>query len=265
LDKNQIIVSVANQKGGVGKTTLAVNLAASIAYIWKKPTRKKVLLVDSDPQANATLFLTDNDIIPPSQTLSFIYGEKVIRKAPELIRKTRVNNLSIIPSSLTLAGTEFQIYTRLESGRRLIGFLESSASDFDIIIIDCPPALNIFTLNAFIASQYVLVPLPPERLAVEGFRQLADTISLVTDANSRLSMLGIVITLLDQRINTHKQYVDILTSMFGEAILGVIHSSSSLKESAAKKKTIVEYDKRSRSYREYIDLAEIILKKSGLS
>lgn len=262
------VLTVALQKGGVGKTTMAINIAAFAASMWQKK-RKKVLLVDADPQATATGFLlSDQDPIPPSMTLASLFDDSdrwnLVRDAPQLIRETRIKGLYLAPSSIALSIAEAGVYE--ESGRRLKFFLDGTAKPlgFDLVVIDAPPSLGRLCTNALLASQHILIPVQPERPAIEALGILQTTISRVRQVNEDLAVTGIAITMLDERTAAHQYGRDLLIGQFGDHILSKIHRATMLVEAAHQRRLILEMDKTSRAYAEHKELTEIIVQKTGV-
>ena len=194
------IISIANQKGGVGKTTTAINLSTVLA---KK--NKKTLLIDTDPQGNATSGVGVKKDLEMS-----VYDVLVEETAiEEVIVQTNIKNLSICPSNINLAGAEVELVPMMSREMRLKEKLETIKDSYDFIIIDCPPSLGLITLNAFTASDSVLIPVQCEYYALEGLGQLLNTIKLVKKhLNKELEIEGALLTMFDTRTNLSKQVVD---------------------------------------------------------
>ena len=171
------VIALTNQKGGVGKTTLAVNLVACLSDVWMK-TDRKILLIDTDIQANAT-FLLSKESYSYRDTIGALFQDEILPSGRRLVHETGRKNLFLVPSSPQMAAEEQRIPFRERRGERLSLFLKEVGDDYDLVLIDCPPALNIFVLNAFFASDSILVPMPPEELAVQGFEQLMGQIAAV--------------------------------------------------------------------------------------
>ena len=193
------IISIANQKGGVGKTTTSVNLSAILA---KKG--KKILLIDADPQGNATSGIgMDKDI--ELSTYDLLVSDQ---PAVDIIQKTEIKNLSICPSNLNLAGAEVQLVSMMSREQRLKEKLQEVKDEFDFIFIDCPPSLGLITLNAFTASDSVLIPVQCEYFALEGLGQLINTVEKVKKhLNKDLYIEGALLTMYDIRTNLSNQVV----------------------------------------------------------
>lgn len=250
------IVAVANQKGGVGKTTTAINLAACIAL-----KGYKTLVVDSDPQGNASSGLGVN-----RDRLRYCIYDLIINKVPvqEVICSTRIKNLDIIPATIQLAGAEVELAARDSRENYLKDAIQSITSRYDWIIIDCPPSLGILTLNALNAAESVIIPLQCEYYALEGLSQLINTISLVKKRMNRdLRIEGIVFTMFDARTNLSIQVVDQVKSHFKRQVYRtIIPRNVRLSEAPSHGKPIVIYDPRSRGAEVYQDLAVEVLKRA---
>lgn len=251
------VIAFANQKGGVAKTTTCVNLAGIFAS-----KGLKTLIVDSDPQCNATSFLLRDDILP-SKTLAALYEQKVCDD-PELIKPTRLPNLSIIPGGFKLAGMVSEVYSRIRNHERLAMYFETRASEFDVICIDCPPDIGIFTLNAFIAANYVIVPMIPERLSLEGYKQLQEKVDIVRDMGLKVSILGAIITLFQGGLAVHKEWRKQIDTGFGDRLLGIIHSAAEIKRVSEIKELLCEGDRANRAYKEHLAAAHKISSLIGV-
>ena len=247
------IISVANQKGGVGKTTTAVNLSASLA---KKG--KRVLLIDTDPQGNATSGVGVDKSVQFSVYDVLVDGVDI----ENTIQKTEVKNLEVCPSNINLAGAEVQLVSAKEREYKLKDKLDKYKDNYDYIIIDCPPSLGLVTLNAFTASDSVLIPIQCEYYALEGLGQLINTINLVKKRmNKSLSIEGALLTMYDARTNLSNQVVKEVKRYFGDKVYKtVIPRNIKLSEAPSFGMPITLYDGKSKGARCYEKLAKEVLK-----
>jgi chromosome partitioning protein len=249
------IVALANQKGGVGKTTTAINLGASLAAC-----ERRVLLIDLDPQANATsgigLSKTDVQSIYP-----VILDGLPLRS---IIRPTELATLHVAPSSVDLVGAEVELGTADNREFRLREAIEDVASEYDYILIDSPPSLGLLTVNGLTAADSVLVPMQCEYFAMEGISQLLNTIERVRGSlNPRLEVEGIALTMYDDRVNLSRQVADEVRSHFGEKVYRtVIPRNVRLGEAPSFGKPIILYDIRSRGSEAYVSLAREFLQRA---
>lgn len=249
------IVSLANQKGGVGKTTTAINLGASLAAC-----ERKVLVVDLDPQANATsgLGLPKND---DRSMYSVLIDGVPIR---DVILPTELPTLWVAPSSVDLVGAEVELRDAIGREYYLKKALESLGSDYDYVLVDSPPSLGLLTVNGLTASHSVLVPMQCEYFALEGVSQLLTTIDRVREAvNPNLEIEGIVLTMYDERMNLSRQVAEEVRSHFGEKVYAtVIPRNVRLGEAPSFGKPIILYDIRSRGSEAYISLAKEFIRRA---
>ena len=247
------VIAVANQKGGVGKTTTAINLAASFAA-----AEVRSLLVDCDPQANSTGGLGFPRDPERLSTYHLLMAEAEASKA---VVPTELEGLSIIPSHKNLIGANIELVGAEEREFRLRKALESVRQQYDFIVLDCPPALDLLTLNALVAADSVLVPMQAEYFALEGVSELLDTIERLRQSfNPELHIEGVVLTMYDDRTNLAQQVTQELKRHFGEKLLEtIIPRNVRLAEAPSYGKPALLYDVRSRGAESYIKLAKEIM------
>jgi chromosome partitioning protein len=247
------ILSIANQKGGVGKTTTSVNLGACLAYIGKR-----VLLVDIDPQGNATSGVG----IEKAEVEQCIYDVLVDDvDAKDVIKATSVENLYAIPATIQLAGAEIELVPTISREVRLKRALGEVKDQFDYIIIDCPPSLGLLTLNALTASDAVLIPVQCEYYALEGLSQLLNTVRLVQKhLNQDLKIEGVLLTMLDARTNLGLQVIEEVKKYFQDKVYKtIIPRNVRLSEAPSHGEPIITYDAKSRGAEVYLDLAKEVI------
>lgn len=247
------VISVANQKGGVGKTTTAVNLSALLA---KKG--KKVLLIDTDPQGNAT------SGVGVEKTVSFSVYDVLVDdvEIENTLQLTEMKNLEVCPSNINVAGAEVQLVSKENREYKLKEKIQKIKDDYDYIIIDCPPSLGLVTLNAFTASDSVLIPIQCEYYALEGLGQLINTINLVKKhLNKELVIEGALLTMYDARTNLSNQVVKEVKNYFDDKVYKtVIPRNVRLSEAPSYGMPITEYDPRSKGAKSYMKFAKEFLK-----
>ncbi|MGI6328072.1 MAG: ParA family protein [Dethiobacteria bacterium] len=248
-----MIIAVTNQKGGVGKTTTAVNLSACLANLGKN-----LLLIDIDPQGNATSGVG----LDKKKIKTCIY-DALINDLPveKVLYSCSIDNLSVIPATIQLAGAEIELVPTLSREVRLKSILKTIRDKFDYIIIDCPPSLGLLTVNSLTAADCVLVPIQCEYYALEGLGQLVNTINLVKKhLNSRLRIGGVLLTMFDTRTNLSSQVAEEVKKYFGEIVFKtVIPRNVRLSEAPSYGKSIIDYDPRSKGAEVYKKLAEEVL------
>ena len=250
------IISIANQKGGVGKTTTSVNLSSCLAL-----AGKKVLLIDADPQGNATSGVGASKSVEKS-TYDIIINQEEVQNA---VQKCSVENLDVCASNINLAGAEVQLVSQLSREHKLKEALDKVKDDYDFIIIDCPPSLGLVTLNALTASDTVLVPIQCEYYALEGLGQLMSTIDLVQKhLNKDLDVEGVVLTMFDARTNLSVQVIEEVKKYFKDKVYqSVIPRNVKLSEAPSYGLPISLYDKNSKGAKAYEELAAEVIKANG--
>ena len=257
------IISLVNQKGGVGKTTTSINLSASLAVLGKK-----VLLIDLDPQGNTTTGVGINKADIENSIYDVLIDKTEIEKA---IISTKYKNLYVLPATINLAGLDMELIEKsqnnplFQKGAQLKNHLENIKNNFDYIIIDCPPSLGLITTNALTASNSVIIPVQCEFFALEGIMQLLNTIMLAQKKlNPNLQIEGVLLTMLDSRTNLGIEVVDDIRKFFKEKVYNtIIPRLIRLTEAPSHGEPIIVYDPKSRGSEAYLNLAKEVIERNG--
>lgn len=253
------IIAIANQKGGVGKTTSAINLSASLGVL-----EFRTLLVDADPQANATSGLGMDPESVNLGTYEALLGESNVRDS---ILSTSTPHLDILPAHIDLVGAEIELISAESRESRLANALQPIIQDYDFIVIDCSPSLGLITVNALTAADSVLIPVQCEYFALEGLGKLLNTIKIVQESlNPSLDIEGILLTMYDTRLRLANQVVDEVRTHFQDLVLNtIIHRNTRLGEAPSFGESIIMHDASSKGSLNYLNLAREILQRNNLT
>ena len=253
------IIAIANQKGGVGKTTTAINLAASLAVL-----EYKTLLVDADPQANATSGVG----FDPRTVKTSIYECIINEVSPrDIILETKTPNLYLLPSHIDLVGAEIEMIQLTNREQMMKHVLETIKDDFDFILIDCSPSLGLITINSLTAADSVIIPVQCEYFALEGLGKLLNTVKIVqTRLNTALEIEGILLTMYDTRLRLSNQVVEEVKTHFQDMVFDtIIQRNTKLGEAPSFGETIIMHDAASKGAVNYLNLAREILQKYNMT
>ncbi|SMC91517.1 ParA family protein [Sporomusa malonica] len=247
------VIAIANQKGGVGKTTTSVNLSACLAELGKK-----VLLIDIDPQGNSTSGLGFN-----KGTIKRCVYDALVNDVPidTIVVQTEIANLKLLPATIQLAGAEIELVSMMSREGKLKRALDKAKFSYDYVLIDCPPSLGLLTINSLTAANSVLVPIQCEFYALEGLTQLMSTVSLVQkNLNPVLTLEGVVLTMFDARTNLSIQVVDEVKNHFRHKVYQtIIPRNVRLSEAPSHGQPVIKYDPKSKGTEVYFDLAREVI------
>ncbi|KIS04363.1 ParA family protein [Paucilactobacillus wasatchensis] len=251
------VIALANQKGGVGKTTTSVNLGACLAELGQR-----VLLIDIDPQGNATSGTGIQKSTIEQDVYDVLINEVALQ---DVILKTSHPGLDIVPTTIQLSGAEIELTSMMARETRLKDAIDAVADQYDYILIDCPPSLGLLTINAFTASQSILIPVQSEYYALEGLSQLLNTIKLVQKHfNPKLKIEGVLLTMYDARTNLGQQVNEEVQKFFGDQVYEtIIPRNVRLSEAPSHGLPIIDYDPKSKGAQVYQQLAKEVLAAHG--
>ncbi len=249
------VIAIANQKGGVGKTTTAINLSSLLAA-----AEKRTLLIDIDPQSNSSSGLSVNDYSP--SVYEVLIGTKSVN---EVIINTYMPFLDLLPSNINLVGAEIEMVDMEERERLLRGAIQKITGSYDYVLIDCPPSLGLLTLNALTSADSVLIPVQCEYFALEGLGQLLNTINIVKKHfNKDLTIEGVLLTMFDTRLRLSHQVAEEVRKYFGDKVFDtVIHRNVRISEAPSYGKPVILYDAISSGAKNYMALAAEVIKRNS--
>lgn len=247
------VIAIANQKGGVGKTTTAVNLGACLATL-----NKRVLLIDIDPQGNTTSGVGINKADVKYCVYDVIINDVAMSEA---VMPSGLDNLSLLPATIQLAGAEIELVPTISREVRLRRAIQTLRNQYDYVVIDCPPSLGLLTVNALTAADSVLIPIQCEYYALEGLSQLLNTVRLVQKhLNTSLEVQGVVLTMLDARTNLGLQVIEDVKKFFRDKVYStIIPRNVRLSEAPSHGRPIIHYDPKSRGAESYMELAKEVM------
>lgn len=253
----KMIVAIANQKGGVGKTTTAINLAAALSL-----RGKQTLLIDLDPQGNSTLSFVQRETLSGSAYEAFVDPDCTLSDV--IVPADRQENLSVVPARISLAKLEARLIGELDAHFKLKDLLAPLAKQFPYVVIDCPPTLGLLTVNALVAASHLLIPIQSSYFALEGTDDLLETLANVrTRANPKLEILGVLITMLDKRTSLGRDIQTQINKVFGKKVFKtVISKNVRLEESPAYRESIFSFAPDSKGASDYYSLCEEVIDRA---
>ncbi|MDD4156824.1 MAG: ParA family protein [Candidatus Cloacimonetes bacterium] len=261
--KKPIVISLINHKGGTGKTLSTLNLAEALKNVLAKKMKVngKILLIDNDPQASLTSFFYNiEEELEPNDTIIALYNHEPFF-TKDIILQTSIKDVDLVANMFSCGTKEKALSSLLDGNFRLKDFIKKFCGNYNFILIDNSPFISAFTNNAFIASDAIIIPTIPTRLSIIGIKEILKNIQAVQErVNSELTLLGILINMLDERIKTHQVASELLVRAFGETVFHTsVHHSAALQKAEERKLSIAAHDRTARAYKEYYTLATEIL------
>jgi chromosome partitioning protein len=261
-----IVIAIANQKGGVGKTTTNVNLAGFMSR-----AGYSVLVIDADPQCNSTSYFIDPNTLNDEETIAAIYNGPIDDTTPtRLIRPTRLPRLDVLPGGFSLSARVVEIVQDTSSGLKIAEFIKmiDQKKKYDLVFIDCPPDIGIFTMGAFYAADYVLIPIQPERMPVDGVEQLMEKIQHFWDLRNEQKprILGMITNMFHGQNKSNIEWAAKIKELCGDNLLGLVHRSANISTAADARMLIQENrgNQTSRPFREYLNISKKIITRLNL-